>query len=69
VPVGWYPTGVMFSGDARRIYVLSGKGLASGRETRADPTPKGGCGRQYTANMLPGAISVIDAPDPDSSPR
>ena len=28
IPTGWYPTGVTFSRDGRRIYVLNGKGLS-----------------------------------------
>jgi YVTN family beta-propeller protein len=63
VPVGWYPTSVLFSADARRMFVLNGKGLTSDRNLRG---PQPGAARmdgQYTGNMLQGALSTIATPD------
>jgi len=58
IPTGWYPTGVMYTPDAKRILVLNGKGLVS------MANPRGPTGDyQYTGSMLPGALSIIPAPD------
>jgi YVTN family beta-propeller protein len=63
IPTGWYPTGVRFSRDGRRIFVLSGKGLTSlanprGWQGGARPTDG-----QYSGAMLTGSLSMIDRPD------
>ncbi len=64
VPVGWYPTSVLFSRDARRIFVLDGKGLTSDRNLRG-PQPGGvRMDGQYTGSMLQGALSIVPAPEP-----
>lgn len=63
VPVGWYPTGVLFDGDGTRLFVLDGKGLTSA------PNPLGpepGAYRlegQYSGAMFNGALSVIPVPN------
>jgi YVTN family beta-propeller protein len=63
VPVGWYPTSVLFARDGSRFFVLNGKGLTS------EPNPRGpqpGNVRvegQYTGNLLQGALSIVPAPD------
>jgi YVTN family beta-propeller protein len=63
VPVGWYPTSVMFSRDGARFFVLNGKGLTSAPNPRG-PQPGGvRLEGQYTGNMLQGALSVIHTPD------
>ncbi len=53
VPTGWYPTGAIFSYDARQIFVLSAKGLVSA----AKPTDDDGSVR------LQGAVSMLPVPD------
>ena len=63
IPAGWYPTAAMFSQDGRRIYVLNGKGLASGPNPRGPNSEGRGADGQYTASMLPGALSIVDTPD------
>lgn len=64
VPVGWYPTSVLFSADASRVFVLDGKGLTSDRNLRG-PQPGGvRLEGQYTGNMLQGALSIITTPEP-----
>ncbi|RPJ70996.1 MAG: hypothetical protein EHM24_13765, partial [Acidobacteria bacterium] len=58
IPTGWYPTGVMFTPDGKRILVLNGKGLVS------LPNPRGPTGDfQYSGSMLQGALSLIPTPD------
>jgi DNA-binding beta-propeller fold protein YncE len=63
VPVGWYPTSVLFARDGSRFFVLNGKGLTS------EPNPRGpqpGNVRvegQYTGNLLQGALSIVPIPD------
>ncbi len=61
VPVGWYPTGVLFDRDGRWLYVLSGKGLTSQANPRGS-TPSGR-GEQYIGGLLTGALSRIAVPD------
>lgn len=63
IPTGWYPTGVMFSRDAKQIYVLSGKGLASMPNKRG-PQPGIGAGEgQYIGASLEGSLSILPTPD------
>jgi DNA-binding beta-propeller fold protein YncE len=63
IPVGWYPTGVLFDSDGMRLFVLDGKGL------RSAPNPLGpepGAYRiegQYSGAMFNGALSVIPVPN------
>lgn len=64
VPVGWYPTSVLFSADGSRLFVLNGKGLTSDRNLRG---PQPGAARfegQYAGAMLQGALSIIATPGP-----
>jgi YVTN family beta-propeller protein len=63
IPTGWYPTAVRFSGDGRRIYVLSGKGLAASANPRGPQPGLPDTPGQYIGGMLTGALSVLDAPD------
>jgi YVTN family beta-propeller protein len=56
IPSGWYPTAAHFSGDGKRIFILSGKGLTS------VPNPRGGDEPNYIAEMLLGTLSVLDVP-------
>jgi YVTN family beta-propeller protein len=62
IPTGWYPTAVRFSGDGRRIHVLSGKGLASPANPRGPQPGVPDTPGQYLGGMLTGALSVLDAP-------
>jgi YVTN family beta-propeller protein len=63
VPTGWYPTAVRFSGDGRRVYVLSGKGLTSTANPRGPQPGVPDTPGQYVGGMLTGALSVLDVPD------
>ena len=62
LPVGWYPTGVAFDREGRRIFVLNGKGLTP----LASPRGPGPGARyedtQYIGALLKGAVSIIDVP-------
>jgi DNA-binding beta-propeller fold protein YncE len=64
IPVGWYPTSVLYSADGSRVFVLDGKGLSSDRNLRG-PQPGGArMDGQYTGAMLQGALSIIATPGP-----
>lgn len=63
IPVGWYPTGVMFDRDGTRMFVLNGKGLSGGANPRG-PHPGGArIESQYAGAMFQGALSVIPMPN------
>ncbi len=53
IPVGWYPTGAIYSRDGKQIYVLSGKGL----------TPSANPNNNNLDKRLLGAISIVPVPD------
>src|SRR5439155_1504245 len=62
IPVGWYPTGVLFDRDGARFFVLDGKGLTSQPNPRG-PQPGGArVDAQYTGNMFQGALSIVPTP-------
>jgi YVTN family beta-propeller protein len=62
IPVGWYPTGVLYDRDGRRVFVLNGKGIASAANPRG-PQPGGArIDGQYTGAMFQGGLSVIPTP-------
>ena len=63
IPTGWYPTAVQFSGDGRRIYVLSGKGLTSQANPRGPQPGVLANEGQYAGSMLQGSLSVLAVPD------
>jgi YVTN family beta-propeller protein len=65
VPTGWYPTGAAFDRDDSRIFVLSGKGLASQANPRG-PQPGSTNDSQYIAALLTGSLSVLAAPTPSA---
>jgi YVTN family beta-propeller protein len=66
MPVGWYPTSVLFSADGARVFVLDGKGLTSDRNLRG-PQPGGvRMEGQYTGNMMQGALSIVPTPDAEA---
>jgi DNA-binding beta-propeller fold protein YncE len=54
IPVGWYPTGAMFSRDGKQILVLNGKGLMP-----VAPNPLTG----GMEKRLLGAVSILPTPD------
>ena len=53
IPTGWYPTGAIFTRDARQLLILSGKGLS--------PAPNPFTGGMET--RLLGAVGIVPAPD------
>ncbi len=61
LPVGWYPTGVLFDRDGQRLYVLSGKGLTSQANPRG--SVPGTRGPQFIGGLLTGTLSRIAVPD------
>lgn len=67
IPTGWYPTGVEFSADQKKIYVANGKGrtsLANPQGPRPFNTPiTNQSETQYIGRLLPGTLSIIDVPD------
>lgn len=63
IPTGWYPTAARFTGDGRRLLVLSGKGLTSQANPRGAQPGFRATEGQYTGAMLTGSLSVIDLPD------
>jgi YVTN family beta-propeller protein len=69
IPVGWYPTGVLFDRDGSRLFVLDGKGLAGGANPRG-PQPGGArIDAQYSGAMFQGSLSVIPMPTAASLQR
>lgn len=62
IPTGWYPTGVLFSKDNSKIYILSGKGLTSLANPRGAQPGVGGADGQYSGAMLQGSLSIVATP-------
>lgn len=59
IPVGWYPTALVASGDT--LIVVNGKGRGS-RPNRSDgSSPDKGRGAGYTLNQISGTLSVLPA--------
>lgn len=63
LPTGWYPTAAQFSRDGRKIFILSGKGLASAANPRGDHPGIPGASGQYVGELLHGSLSVLAVPD------
>jgi len=63
IPTGWYPTAAKFSGDGKRIFVLSGKGLTSMANPRGPQPTARETEAQYVGGLLTGSLSVLDRPD------
>ena len=62
IPVGWYPTSVLFDRDGTRLLVLDGKGL-TGMANPRGPQPGGArVDTQYSGGMFQGSVSVIPVP-------
>jgi YVTN family beta-propeller protein len=63
IPVGWYPTGVLFNADGTRLFVLDGKGVSGSAPNLRGPQPGGfRTEGQYSGAMFQGAISTIPVP-------
>lgn len=63
IPTGWYPTGVRYSKDGSKIFILSGKGLVPsanprGRQGYIAAGPEG----QFAGAMLWGTLTTLDTP-------
>lgn len=63
LPTGWYPTGVTFDPEGKRIFVLNGKGLSPSANPRGPQPGTRGADGQYIGGLLQGAISEIPVPD------
>jgi YVTN family beta-propeller protein len=63
IPAGWYPTAAQWSRDGKRIFILSGKGLASSPNRRGAHPGIPGAKGQYIAELLQGALSILPVPD------
>ena len=62
IPVGWYPTNVLFDRDGSRLFVLDGKGL-TGMPNPRGPQPGGArIEAQYSGGMFQGSLSTIPTP-------
>ena len=66
IPTGWYPTGVTFDRDGKRIFVLSGKGLSPSPNPRGPQPGTRGADGQYIGGLLQGALSEIAMPDAET---
>ncbi len=64
IPAGWYPTAASFSRDGSRVFVLSGKGLASSPNPRGRQPAIPEADGQYIGALLQGSLSVLPAPGP-----
>ncbi|HEX6462871.1 MAG TPA: bifunctional YncE family protein/alkaline phosphatase family protein, partial [Vicinamibacterales bacterium] len=63
IPVGWYPTNVLFDRDGLRLFVLDGKGMTGAANPRG-PQPGGfRIEGQYSGAMFQGGISTIPMPN------
>ncbi len=63
IPTGWYPTGVRYSKDGSKIFILSGKGLASAANPRGRQAGIGtGADGQYIGAMLWGSLTTLETP-------
>jgi DNA-binding beta-propeller fold protein YncE len=66
LPTGWYPTAVLFDRDARRLFVLNGKGLTGQANPRGPQPGSQGADGQYQGQLLQGALSIIDVPSTEA---
>ena len=63
IPTGWYPTGVTFDREGKRIYILSGKGLAPAANPRGPQPGARAADGQFIGQMLQGALTEVATPD------
>ena len=63
IPTGWYPTGVAFDREGKRIFVLSGKGLSASANPRGPQPGARAADGQFIGQMLQGALTEITTPD------
>ena len=61
IPTGWYPTGVRYSKDGSKIFILSGKGLSSAANPRGRHAGLNQ-GPEYIGSMLWGSLTTLDTP-------
>ena len=61
IPTGWYPTGVRYSKDGSKVFILSGKGLASAANPRGRHAGLNQ-GPEYIGSMLWGSLTTLDTP-------
>ena len=61
IPTGWYPTGVRYSKDGSKVFMLSGKGLASAANPRGRHAGLNQ-GPEYIGSMLWGSLTTLDTP-------
>jgi YVTN family beta-propeller protein len=63
IPTGWYPTAVTFDGDARNLYVLSGKGLSPSANPRGPSPGSRVADGQYIGQLLQGSLTQVAVPN------
>lgn len=71
IPVGWYPTNVMFTPNGEQILVTNGKGQSS-KDNRLGPNPINPSPRtvtEYIGSLMQGTLSSIPSPTPDEMAR
>ena len=62
IPVGKYPTSVRVTPDGRRLLVAAGKRPVPMANPEGPQPNKRGDRHQYIADLVPGALSIIDLP-------
>ncbi|HZV34286.1 MAG TPA: alkaline phosphatase family protein [Verrucomicrobiae bacterium] len=63
IPVGWYPTSVRITPDAKHLLVANGKGLISMANPKGPvPGKKSTPETQFIGVLFPGTLSIIDLP-------
>ncbi len=62
IPVGKYPTSVRVTPDGRRLLVANGKGIVPMANPEGPQPGQRGENHQYIADLVPGALSIIDLP-------
>lgn len=64
IPTTWYPTFVAVSGDGKRLFVGSGKGVFTGPNDKTKPIdPIAPAGSPYIMKLLKGVLSTLATPN------
>jgi YVTN family beta-propeller protein len=65
IPTAWYPTAVAVAADGGELYVVNAKGLGTGPNAQAGPSPyqPRTPANQYVASMAVGSLSIVAVPD------